>query len=190
VGVGTRLDTFVLFAAAGWGAAATATVAQCIGAADPVRAHELGRIAAICSGLLAGVVVLVFAVFADPILRLFVDYPRESTDPSYQGYLRAGREYLRIAVLAHPFSAFCLALTGALNGTKVTLPPLLFDSVVFLLILLPVASYIENYNPAAGLSAIWWTVVGANLLLAILYAVFFEGLHRSRSCATVPNCRS
>jgi Na+-driven multidrug efflux pump len=77
-----------------------------------------------------------------------------------------------------------------LNGSKVTLPPLLFDSVVFLLILLPVASYIENYNPSAGLAAIWWTVVLANVLLAIVYAFFFERLHRVRSCAAVPNWRA
>jgi Na+-driven multidrug efflux pump len=172
LGVCTRLDTVLLFGTAGFGAAATVAVGQALGAGDSARALRAARATATWAVATAVMVVLAIAWSAVLLLRGMV--PAASEPISYQNYVELGTSYLRIAAWAHPFGAVALAVTGAVNGAGVAVPPLVLDLLVYGCLLCPVALLMGSVGTGLELRFLWGVVVGAHVVLAAAYLWFLE----------------
>ncbi len=167
LGVTTRLDTMVLFAALGFASAATAVAGHAVGADRPARARSAGRHAGLQALAFGALVIGALAAFAPQLISLFVEDVGRAV-------LDAGTEYLAIAAWAHPLAAFCIAATGAVNGAGRTVPPMVIDLAGFLLVFLPAGAALVAFVPGAQLSALWGIALGTQLVLLVVYAVYVE----------------
>jgi putative MATE family efflux protein len=167
LGVTTRLDTVVLFAAIGFASAGTAVAGRAVGAGRPERARQAARQAGIQAVVLGAVLIGLLAAFAPPLIGLFVDDVGRAV-------LDAGTEYMRIAAWGHPLAAFCIAATGAFNGAGKTLPPMILDLCGLFLLFLPAGALLVACVPGAELGALWGIVLFTQLALLVAYAVYLE----------------
>jgi Na+-driven multidrug efflux pump len=121
--------------------------------------------------------VAVFAVYARPLVALFIEDAGE-------GVLAAGDLYLSVAALGQPLACFCLGVTGGINGTGKVVPPMLIDTIGYVGLLLPAEIVAASVLSGVDLSAIWWIFVAANSVLAIAYWVYVQRVRwlAHRSC--------
>lgn len=167
LGVTTRLDTIVLFAAIGFASAATAVSGRAVGADRPDRARSAARQAGVQAVALGAVLIALLATYAPPLIGLFVhDVGRAVLD--------AGTNYMRIAAWGHPLAAFCIAATGAVNGAGRTLPPMVIDLCGLFLLFLPAGTLLVAFAPQAGLDSLWGIALVTQLALVVAYAVYLE----------------
>lgn len=164
--VTTRLDTMVLFAAVGFGSAATTVAGFEHGAGRLERARSACRWAGVGALALGAALVALFAWFARPLLSLFIEDP-----PA--GVLDAGVLYFSIGAWAQPLASYCIAVAGGVNGTGRVVPPVVLDLVGYLGLLLPAVIIAATWS-GSGLAPVWWIFVAANLVLAAAYAVYLE----------------
>lgn len=176
LGVTTRLDTMVLFAAIGFASAGTAVAGRAIGAGQPERARSAARQAGVQAVALGVVLIAVLATYAPPLIGLFV------RDVGH-AVLDAGTEYMRIAAWGHPLAAFCIAATGAVNGAGRTLPPMVIDLCGLFLLFLPAGTLLVTFAPEAGLRSLWGIALITQLALVVAYTVYLE---RGRWVRTSP----
>ena len=162
LGVATRLETMVLFAAVGFASAGTAIAGRNVGAGNVARARRAGQLASLSALIFGACLVLVFSLAARPLMLLFLS-------EGDVGEVNAGIGYLQIAALGLPFSAFCIAATGAINGGGRFVPPMIIDAVGYLGFLLPCASLVVAVFAGATLLALWWIFVAVNACLACVY---------------------
>ncbi|MEM7202594.1 MAG: MATE family efflux transporter [Planctomycetota bacterium] len=167
LGVTTRLDTLVLFAALGFASAGTALVGQQVGAGKPERARAACRWSALFAFAFSVVLVAGFALGARPLVALFVDGASERA-------LAAGELYLTVAALGQPFAAFGIAVTGGVNGSGRFVPPMLIDLVGYLGVLLPAVGITAWLAGPDGLAAVWWAFALGNVAVALGYHLYLE----------------
>ncbi len=165
LGVTTRLDTLVLFASVGFASVGTTLCGRALGAGRVAAARAAALAAGLCAGGFGLLVTFLLALFAAPILRLFV----ADAGPEV---VAAGTGYLRIALLAQPLAAFALGATGGIHGSGNMLPPMLLDLIGYLLVLLPVAIVLASVGGGITLEQLFWLVAAANLLLAGGYLLY------------------
>lgn len=166
--VTTRLDTVVLFAAAGYASAATTVVGFCAGAGHRDRARRAARMAAWCAFVVGSLCALALWHYAEPLFELFV----ASAEPAV---LTMGASYLGIAVVGHAFGCYALGATGGINGAGRMVPPLVLDAAVYLLVL-PPALWLAARNCAgsATLAPLWWSLTAVNVVLALAHAGYLR----------------
>lgn len=168
LGVTTRLDTFILFAAVGWASGATAMVGQCAGKGLHARCQAIAWATSGFAGVLAFFAGLVFAVGSRPLCLLFV--PGASEELLGHGLL-----YLTILAFAHPAASTSLVLAGAWNGAGHSFKPMLLDVVAIGMVLQPALWIWEWGGAAGGLGTCWTLVLAANWLLLSLYCRSMRG---------------
>jgi putative MATE family efflux protein len=162
VGVTTRLDTLVLFAALGFGSAATTLVAYQLGAGRPARAKTAAWLASAFASVFAGALVLALAAWPE----FWIGAVKADATPE----LRAiGAGYLRVAALAHLPAAFCIAVTGGANGAGRPFAAMLIDLAGHVCVLLPLV--LLAGAGSGSLRGVWWSLVAGHLVLAAAYAV-------------------
>lgn len=163
LGVTTRLDTVVLFSAAGFASAATTLVGFAVGAGRPDRARAYAAAAAWCAFVLGSVCALLLWVWARPLFSLMVI---DATPP----VLALGASYLGIAVGGHAFGSYALGATGGVNGAGKTLPPMLLDAAVYLVVLPPALFFAARHSTLDNsLAPLWWSLTGVNVVLAVVH---------------------
>ena len=168
VSVGVRMDMVLFFAAAGWGSAAQAMVGQNMGAKKIRRCIKAGTLLSFFASTTGAILVVVYAVFAEGILRFFIENPSNSA-------IEQGVLYFRVAVLSYPFAAIALTIASAINGAGITFSPMVIDLVGFLGFLVPLTSLLSTvFSGSYDLSLLWWTVVGFNVVMALVYLYFFQ----------------
>ena len=167
LGVTTRLDTLVLFAALGFASAGTTVAGTSHGAGEAARARGACAWAGVWALAFSAILVAVFAALARPLIGLFIDGASE-------GVLAAGALYLTTAALGQPLAAFSIAVTGGVNGTGRVWPPMILDLAVYLTVLFPGVIVVAASAEDGGLAGVWWVCVVANLLLAAAYAVYLR----------------
>lgn len=166
--VTTRLDTVVLFTAAGFASAGTTLVGHAVGAKDAARARRGASYAGVCAFALGSLCALGLLVFARPLLALFV----ADADPAV---LAMGETYLAIAVLGHAFGSYALGATGGVNGAGRTLPPLLLDAAIYLLLLPPALWFAaRSAEPGSTLAPLWWSLTAVNIALAVAHGLYLR----------------
>lgn len=158
-----RLETLVLFVGMGWGAAASSFVGTNLGAAQRMRAHRAGLVAAGYNGLLTIAVVWVFIRYSTPIISFF----EGSSD-----VLDAGHQYLRFVAPSYVAIAIGIVLSQAMTGAGATLATLILDSAVLGLVVMPAAIVVSNVfgAPPEGL---WLTLSIGNGVIACVFVAYY-----------------
>jgi putative MATE family efflux protein len=124
LGITTRLDTMVLFAAMGFAGAATAIAGRAAAVGDVARVRAAAHAAGLQAALFGLLLVIGFCLLAEPLVTLFVPGAGRSV-------IDVARLYLASAAFAHPFSAYALGAVGAVNGTGEMRAPLVVDLIGF-----------------------------------------------------------
>jgi Na+-driven multidrug efflux pump len=90
-----------------------------------------------------------------------------------------GIEYLQIAVFGYAFAGIGITLAQSLNGAGSTKTPLVLDTIVFLIIQVPLAWWIAAKHADLGYDRpdLWWSIVGVTALAAGLYAFVWNHGH-------------
>jgi Na+-driven multidrug efflux pump len=167
-----RLDMTAIFGAAGWGAAASAMVGQNLGAGKMRRASQSGWVSTLYGAGIAGVMGLVFFLFAEPIMGLF--FVIQGVNPDLLAY---SREYLALLCPAYPFIAAGLVLSHAFNGAGDTRTPLAFDAITFIALQIPLALALRAVpfgDGILGLKGVYLAMSLASVVSAVLYALWFR----------------
>jgi len=132
VTVAQRLDMTAVFAAIGWGAAATTLVGQNLGAGRARRAGVAAWCTMFHSAWSVGLMALALWRFRDPLFSLI--------DPTLADAGReAGYAYLRLTLPFAPILAAGATLSRSLNGALDVVTPLIVDFCCYL-VLLPLAA--------------------------------------------------
>lgn len=175
--VGFRLDMLAIFTGAGWGAAGAAMVGQGLGAGKLRRAEMAGWAASLFNVLLMGGIGIAFHAYARELMVVFGEDPARK--PEFEGAVRLGVEYLRVAVFAYPFAGIGITLAQALNGAGSTKTPLLLDALGYLAIQLPLALFIADRHLDLGYArtTLWWSLVAVTALVAAFYAAVWRRGH-------------
>jgi len=168
LGVTTRLDTVVLFTAAGFASAGTALVGHALGAGRETRARGIASLTAWCSFVAGSLVAGVVYVLAPYLIGFFV----EGADAAV---VAMGTAYLGVAVAGHALGCFALGATGGVNGAGRTMPPLLLDLATYLIVLPPALVLAARLcEPGGTLAPLWWSTVAVNGVLALSHAVYLR----------------
>ncbi len=163
-GIGSRLDQFVVFACAGWGAAAATAVGQGLGARDPRGAARAALLGAVTMGAAAGL----YHALAPRLLTMVGGERGASPE-----VVALGVGYLRAVVFAYPAMGMALVLSMALAGGGSVKTALALESAVLLGIQVPLALGAAPDGPGGSLLPVWWVIVGTYWLLAASYAGVF-----------------
>ncbi|MFQ5505628.1 MAG: MATE family efflux transporter [Planctomycetota bacterium] len=162
IGVGTRLDTFVLFGAIGWASGATVMVGQSLGRREVLRC---ARVAWTSAGLASGFGLaagILFALFSAPLLAFFV--PDASPE-----LLSHGGIYLGIMAATYPAASASLVLAGSLNGAGKSFLPMMLDLLVLGLLLQPALWVWQSLGARGELPVSWLQVLIAYWILLVAY---------------------
>lgn len=179
LGVTTRLDTMILFAAVGFASAATAIAGRNAGAGRWDRVHGACLAAGVWALVVGGIMVAGFALNARWLIDLFI---RDAAEP----VVVAGALYLRVAALGQPLAAFAIALGGGINGSGRMLAPMVIDAIAYLGLLLPAAIVFGSTVEGASLRGVWWIFVAAHIALAGAYLWYLRARFASSARRTQP----
>ncbi|MHC1624779.1 MAG: MATE family efflux transporter [Methermicoccaceae archaeon] len=168
-GIGLRLDSVLLMPMFGIASATATLVGQNLGANEPMRAERTALFASHLSCLMAGVVAILFIIFAPQIISVFT----KSED-----VIAIGTLYLRIVSLSYLFVAYGSVLSMALNGAGDTMPPLIITVVSLYGCQVPLALVLPHFMGVGGL----WTsiAIGSITYALIIYVVFKRGKWKQR----------
>ncbi len=132
-GIALRWEALGYLAGGAFGTAAMALVGQNLGAGNPDRAARCGWTAfALGCAVMLGMGLL-FAVFAEPMFRLFCH------EPGTQPVIDTGVPVLRLIAVAMPALASQIIFTSALRGAGDTRVPVLITWLGFLGVRIPLA---------------------------------------------------
>ncbi len=164
VGIGIRLEMVILFCCLGWGTGAASFLGQNMAAGLGRRAFRgvlVSTALALGSALSLGILLYCSA----PEILGFVA-PKATGDS-----LRYGVSYLQTVILGHPGLICAIVISQALVGISSVWTAVILDAVLYLGLLLPLASWLVSKNHEVG--DIWALIVGIHLISAPLYLFFF-----------------
>jgi putative MATE family efflux protein len=148
----------------GYSVAASVVVGQALGEDDPDGARYDGWAVAALGVLTVGVVGLLLAVYARPLVSLLDDTPET---------LRYAVPFARAYGASAPFLAAFVALSGALQGASETRIPLLARATGMFGFLVGFA-YVAGVALGWGVTAAYWSVGLSNAWMALVVAAGFH----------------
>lgn len=146
--------------AIGIGLAATTLVGRYLGARDPLSAERSWRAALKLALVLAGLVAVLFLVFPDALIRMYVDDPE---------VLALGRPLLALAAAFQLFDAIQIVLGGALRGAGDTRWPFVVQTLLAWVLRLPLA-WLFAVTLGAGVVGAWYAEFTFILALTLALA--------------------
>lgn len=162
--VAIRNVVFFILPAWGLSNAAATLVGQNLGANQVERAQASVRLTARYNAVFMSFVMLLFLLFAGPIIRIF------TPDPAVQAY---GVQALQIIGTGYIFYGIGMVMTQALNGAGDTRTPTLINFAGFWLFQIPLA-----YLLAKGLNwkaeGVFWAIPIAETLIAVAAWYYFR----------------
>jgi putative MATE family efflux protein len=155
-----------------FGIAAAVLVGQNLGAGRPDEARSSGLVAYACGSLLMMLGGSLFYVFANPLFQLYCPKPEQAP------VIAAGVPVLRLVAFAMPALAACHVFSSGLRGAGDTRYPLLFTTIGFFAVRLPLTFFF--CEPAVSLPGMA-TLPGLGLGLygcwmGMLADLWFRGL--------------
>ncbi|MBN1367877.1 MAG: MATE family efflux transporter, partial [Dehalococcoidales bacterium] len=163
--IGQRVDMFILMPAMAFGQATGILAAQNLGASQPERAV---RTAWTATGYYSAFMVLVAIAiffFAEGVIRVFSPEPE---------LIVLGATYLRIQILAYLVFPVIMIIWQSLNIVGDTIFPMALSLFTNWGILLPLAIYLPKWHNL-GVLGIWWAMVIALVVRAIVVIIYFIG---------------
>ncbi len=151
----------------GMQAAAATLTGNAIGAGDRERGRALARLIFLCEislMLLSGGLLL---AFAPAMVRMF------SPDPAV---ILLGSIVLRMVACSEPFFGLVIVIEGMLQGAGQTRRPFVFN-VIGMWGVRIIGTFICTRWLNMGLIAAWGCMIGHNMLLFLLFALYFHSGH-------------
>ncbi len=125
--IGTNLSQYALMPGLAVGTAAATLSGMNIGANKMKRAEESGKSCVIVGAGFMMFFALIFVIFADPLIRFFLD----GNNPEV---LRIGKNFLYIIALSEPFHAATIILSRTMQGAGYTKKPFYVTLISWLFI--------------------------------------------------------
>lgn len=162
-GIALRWEAIGYLAAAGFGSAASALVAQNLGAQQPARAARAGWLTLSAATLFLTLTGIAFFLLAPAMCRQY-------TRPDETEVVDLGIIALRTVAFAMPAVGAVMILTSALRGAGDTRVPMLFTLAGFLIVRIPLAEWL---TPRLGLYGAWLAMLADLWLRGILFVFRF-----------------
>ena len=162
--VAIRNVVFFILPAWGLSNAAATLVGQNLGAQQVERAVASVRLTARYNAVFMSSVMLLFLLFAAPIIRIF------TADPAVQAY---GIQALQIIGTGYIFYGIGMVMTQALNGAGDTRTPTLINFAGFWLFQIPLAYFLAkglNWN----VTGVFWAIPIAETIIALAAWYYFR----------------
>jgi len=158
-GVGARLISLVVILGLGLMKGNATLVGQNIGAKELERAEATSNYAMVIALISMTFIGLLFYVFADPIVRTFMDASEEVTAMAVQ--------FLQICAPAFGFLGAQLALVGTFRGSGNTFASMLFTVIGVWVIQFPFAWFVSDMESMNELG-LWWSFPVSYVLPALI----------------------
>jgi len=162
--IGIRILIFVILPSWGLSNAAATLVGQSLGAKKPERAERSVWLTGLYNMLFLGSVGVAFAIFADPIVRLFTDDP---------AVLPLAALCLRILSYGNIGYAYGMVMLQAFNGAGDTITPTIVNFFGFCLLELPLA-YVLARPFGFGPKGAYYAIVFAEAAIAAAGVLLFR----------------
>lgn len=164
-GVGARLISFVVIVALGLMKATATLVGQNIGANRIDRAEKTSKYAATIAFGSMTIIGLCFFLFAEPIVRAFLDAEEHVVDMAVT--------FLRITAPAFGFMGAQLAMVGTMRGSGNTMESMIFTIIGVWIIQFPFAWIATQYESFAEMG-VWWSFPVSYVIPAILTFIWLR----------------
>lgn len=156
-GAAQRLDNIILLPAIALGIAVNAMAAQNIGAGNRDRVARITRAGLTYAlGVMLAVAAVLF-VFAEPLVRLFIQ------DPDSVAF---GRNYLRTIALFYPFIALNFIFNGVVRGAGAMVQVLVLNIISLWILRVPLTWLATSLYGESGIPL----GIGVSFLLSALFA--------------------
>ncbi len=173
LGFGNRIESLSFLTCYAFSVPAATLVGQYLGARDPEGAAKAAYRTTFYASLVTGALMLIFALFPVPIVKLFSDDPK---------VIEAAVAYLRIISISQILMGFEIVLEGAFAGAGNTLPAMLI-SVPGSFARIPLAYFFAR-TLGWGVSGIWWAITLTTLVRgAIIFFWFSRGHWKAKKVA-------
>lgn len=166
LGLGHRIEGISYNTAVGFSFAAATLVGQNLGAHRPDVAEKAAWLCVLYISIILGLLSIVFYVFGDSLIRLFI------SDPAV---VAEGADYLKIIAFFEIFLGFEIVLEGAFGGAGNSLPPMII-SVPLTWLRIPLALLLAG-TLGWGSSGIWWAISLTTALKGIILGLWFKRGH-------------
>jgi Na+-driven multidrug efflux pump len=161
----TELFAFITWTSVGLMGAASAIAGQNLGAGRPDRSIQAVQVAARFGLMIAGVIGVIFLLFADQLLAFF-----GLNDPTV---VLIGRQLLRYLSVSGLFVTVALTYTGGLQGTGDTRSPLFITLIAQIGVPLGLCFYLQGTGQLQA-SGIWLAIVLGHFTRCVLSAARFH----------------
>ncbi len=163
---GTAWRCFMVFLMPAFvlGAASATIVGQCLGAGRPRRARRAAWLATGYDAAFIAVAALGVVVYAPAVIGVFNDDPE---------VIRIGVRLLRIVAPSYLLAAPAIILGRSLQGAGDTFWPMVATVISLWGVQLPLAVFASR-GPDGRLDGIWWAMVLAIAVHAVLVTAWFE----------------
>ena len=158
-GIGSRVEFLIIPLVFGLGAAMTTAVGVSVGAGELDRAERLGAIGGLSSGVIAGLVGIVLALFPNAWIGVFTDVPAVHA---------AARSYIEIVGPLFFFHGLGLSLYFASQGASAMFWPVW--ATVLRVLVAALGGYVLAFSLDFGLSGIYTAAAAAMLTYAVVIA--------------------
>ena len=162
--IAIRVVVFALLPSWGLSNAASTLVGQNLGAKQPDRAERTVWITAFTNMVLLGSIGLIFAIFPEPFIRIFIDVP---------AVVASGAKSLQIISYGFVFYAFGMVLVQGFNGSGDTVTPTKINLFCFWLFEIPLA-YLLAIVLDMNIEGICIAIVAAESALTLTAWYFFR----------------
>lgn len=172
--VALRLEMIAMFMCVGWGSATAAAVGQNLGAGNSARAIRMGWHGA---WLAAGGMILLGAAFYLWAPQLFAIFLEDEDPERLASIVRLGTGYFRIVAFSYAFVGVGIVLAEGVNGAGATRFSFFVDFIAYVIVLSVLAIVLGNQF---GLLGLWAALLSVHVVVAIVYALSFGRVLRSR----------
>lgn len=159
-----RVEMILFLPSLALGMASGVLVGQNLGARQPERAEKSAWMAVLVAEgamLIASAAIL---LWPDGIARVF------TSDPEL---IAQTGNFLRIAVAGYAFLGVMSVLMNALSGAGDTVPTMIVNVAVLLVVTLPLAYFLPQVG-SLGVDGVRWAMVSGMVLPAVAFAVYFR----------------
>ncbi len=164
--IAIRIINFIILPSWGISNAASTLVGQNLGAGKPDRAERSVMITGWVNMIFLGIVGIIFVVFPEPFIRLFISDPE---------VLKTGAACLRIISIGFIGYGFGMVLVNSFNGAGDTTTPLKINIFSYWLIEIPLA-YLFAISSGMNENGVYLAIVIAETIMTLTaYLVFRRG---------------